>query len=545
MKQQKIILFSLFALVWCSANAQQKPNSRDTLLNSSTIEINQIYQPKIKEAVKDEYSPSLPPMDASPSTFEYQVPKRTLNYSYKPAPLQPLSLGRDTLKKGFDNYIKAGLGNLSTIYFDAGIQGFKSKNFNSVVHLGLLNQKGNIDFQKQTAAVLNAEGLYHFPDWNAKMNLDLQYNKFYQYGYDHTANPNKIANAQTLNGGAFKVNFFESGYDKNGFKEDFYAKVSAYTGSNILSEVSIQGGGNVMKKFSSEWRATAGIDAVVTSLQTDTLTINNNYASLILGALYSHKKLSGHAYIKPTIGQGNEFYWLHDVLFKYQNDQSMFEIGAGALGTLTQNTYQQLFQYNPFISVFPIKQTNSNEIFVYLKKGVGQHLSFNTRLSYWRYKNFTNYLNAYGASPEEMVVSYLPTLNALQLQFGADYQIGNKITVGAQFSTIKFSNIAANTKVLHTPNTKLSADLRWQVLRQLNVTAYMAFLGGNYAQDNNTLQLIKLNPILDMGFGAEYLAMKKLSFFVNFNNLLNNKYQRWQGYQTYGINIYGGLRFKF
>jgi hypothetical protein len=28
-------------------------------------------------------------------------------------------------------------------------------------------------------------------------------------------------------------------------------------------------------------------------------------------------------------------------------------------------------------------------------------------------------------------------------------------------------------------------------------------------------------------------------------NLLNNKNQRWLGYDSYGINVYGGLRLKF
>jgi outer membrane receptor protein involved in Fe transport len=48
-----------------------------------------------------------------------------------------------------------------------------------------------------------------------------------------------------------------------------------------------------------------------------------------------------------------------------------------------------------------------------------------------------------------------------------------------------------------------------------------------------------------VGGNAEYQIVPRLSVFVQLNNLLNNKYQRWQYYEAYGLNIYGGLRLKF
>jgi outer membrane receptor protein involved in Fe transport len=56
---------------------------------------------------------------------------------------------------------------------------------------------------------------------------------------------------------------------------------------------------------------------------------------------------------------------------------------------------------------------------------------------------------------------------------------------------------------------------------------------------------VKLDPIMDIGGSAEYAFLNRLSAFVNANNLLNNKYQRWSGYQVYGMNIFGGIRLKF
>lgn len=79
---------------------------------------------------------------------------------------------------------------------------------------------------------------------------------------------------------------------------------------------------------------------------------------------------------------------------------------------------------------------------------------------------------------------------------------------------------------------------------KFTVTAYLALMGGIWAKDSfgNT---IKLNTFTDLGGNAEYQIVPRISVFLQVNNILNDKYQRWLGYQAYGINIYGGLRLKF
>jgi outer membrane receptor protein involved in Fe transport len=82
------------------------------------------------------------------------------------------------------------------------------------------------------------------------------------------------------------------------------------------------------------------------------------------------------------------------------------------------------------------------------------------------------------------------------------------------------------------------------VTPKLDVTAYGNVLGGIHARDVKG-NAVTLKTIADLGVGAEYRLIPRLSAFVQFNNLLNSKYQRWMGYQVYGFNVYGGLRLKF
>ena len=48
---------------------------------------------------------------------------------------------------------------------------------------------------------------------------------------------------------------------------------------------------------------------------------------------------------------------------------------------------------------------------------------------------------------------------------------------------------------------------------------------------------------LDINLGAEYRYSKMLSFFVNFNNIANTRYYRWEKYPSQRFNLMAGLTF--
>jgi outer membrane receptor protein involved in Fe transport len=55
----------------------------------------------------------------------------------------------------------------------------------------------------------------------------------------------------------------------------------------------------------------------------------------------------------------------------------------------------------------------------------------------------------------------------------------------------------------------------------------------------------KIKGWTDINLGAEYRFTKALSFWINFNNLTNNKYYRWNNYRSYGINLLAGVSYSF
>src|SRR5687767_11140867 len=110
--------FLLIAFFFCNILFAQK---KDSVLKDQTIEVIQSYKPQVKQASKPQFTPDLPPRDTVTPYFQYDVPQQVLSYSYTPPALRPLALGKDTASLPYPNYVKLGGGNLSTIYFDAGI----------------------------------------------------------------------------------------------------------------------------------------------------------------------------------------------------------------------------------------------------------------------------------------------------------------------------------------------------------------------------------------------------------------------------------------
>ena len=62
---------------------------------------------------------------------------------------------------------------------------------------------------------------------------------------------------------------------------------------------------------------------------------------------------------------------------------------------------------------------------------------------------------------------------------------------------------------------------------------------------NSNYYEVKMDPFVDLNFGVDYRYSKNLSAFIQFNNMANNKYNRFVNYPVYGINILGGFAFTF
>ncbi len=540
MSVKRFFILSSFLTAALGARAQ---HANDTVLKGSTIEVIQAYKPEVKQAPKPEWIPQLPPADTTHPTLNLEVPQQTLYYSYSSQPLRPLALGKDAVIPPYESYVKAGYGNLSTIFLDAGTDALSGKDYETDIHLHHISQKGTIQNEQSLLSGLEADGNYHAEnnEWHA--GIQAERNQYYYYGYNHNLYDfpsNDVKQVFTTVRATVDMKNNTDSSDRLLYHPSITG--SLYDAKLNTSESSVGLNIPVTYKLDSSLDLVANLNGVLTDYKTNTWSSYNNFAQLAPGLALHHGPMSGHALVGLALGSDGRGYILPDILAAFTLPDTKYVVTAGWQSSLRRNTYEELTTENPYlVNLFNVTQTRKDEVFLGLSGVVGDHFIFAARGSWWQLTHLATFLNDTG-DQKQFYVAY-DNVNALSLHVAVRYTDANIWSVGATADYYDYYN-GTQKYVWQEPNVKLKGDITVKPSAKFVVTAYIAVLNGIHARDTlgNT---VTLKPIADIGCNAEYQIIPRLSAFAQVNNLLDDKYQRWLGYQAYGLNVYGGLRLKF
>lgn len=534
-----IVLLSVPA----SMIAQQR-GTGDTLLKGTTIEVIQSYKPEVKQLPKIEFNPELPPRDTSRPVFKYEVPQQALNYTYSSLPLRPLALGKDTTELPFPGYLKIGGGNLSTIYFDAGIGNLRGENYNTAIHLHHLSQQGNIKNQKLSLSGVEAEGTLRAGANAWRLSLEGLRNQYHYYGYDHNLyDYSRDTVQQTFTGVEVGLDVKNEATNSLGINYHPSASLSIYSDRFDATERTIRFDVPVSKDIDEHMRAGIGVNGALTQFSNGNRSFGNNVFQITPVVTYRSGGLSGKVGLYPTFGRSGNTFLLPDVVIQFKLPNSQFIISGGWEARLRQNTYKQLTLRNPYLfNDYETRQTRADEVFGMVQSNIGNHITASARVSWWQFNNLPMYLND-TADRKNFYLLYDELINAASVEASLSYQVANSIRIGIKGSVYNYYKSTYN-RVWHEPGVRLTGDVLWRPAPALSITAYATILDQIYALNQNH-QEVKLDGVFDLGAGAEYLFIPRLSAFINLNNILNDRYQRWYSYEAFGINLFGGLRLKF
>lgn len=524
---------------------QRNTNAGDTALKGATIEIIQAYKPQIKTSNKPELEVNLPPVDTTVPPFTYEVPQQTLSYNYTSFPLRPLALGTDSATIPYYNYVKVGGGNLSTLMLDAGIGSLRGDDYETQFHVSHLSQSGNLDNQKVSLTGFEGDGTLH-RNGNAWHGSAAVFQN--QYNYYGSDNP-----AYKYPGDSVKQAFtgVKLGVDmKNempGFKGLDYNPLftfSLYSDRHDASERSINLGLPVSYTIDTNLQLSFGIHATLTQFENALQSQANNILQFTPSISYRKNNFKGAAGLYPTIGKGGSFYMLPDIKARFMIPGSQYSFKAGWQSKLRQNTYEELSTRNPYMfNTYTVLQTQTNEVYAGIEGNIGTHISFSGKASWWQYNDLPLFVNDTFTDNKQFSIAYDTKVNALSLQAVVRYQVGNTFTLGLSGTWQDFYN-KSYSELWHEPGVQLRADAQVKPLEALTITGYFSLMDEIYALDKNAT-VTKLKAIADLGASSEYQFIPKLSAFLQVNNLLNGRNERWLGYPAFGTNVFGGIRLKF
>ena len=542
---KKNILLSMFFLGMSVSIFAQKDTAK-----KQVIDIISSFKPVISNSPKVNFSATYLTADTSKYIAPYSIPSLNLFFSYRPVSLKPLALNKDSvLHLGIKNFLKIGYGNLSSPFVSAGFS--LGDGVKSLVNLSADYIALNGGIVNQNYAQLNAKisGSYFTNTDEVFGSVGMNQQDYHLYGYDHSLlSFSKQDVLQHFDNFHAMVGVRNKVSNDLGIKYSPFVQFNLFNNLNKLGENSIRVEIPVEKSlgdlFSVKFSVKADINSYTSKNSTDNIHFNNSIFQLSPEFIYHAQSMLIHAGLSPAWDDGKLFLFPNFYGEAKVNNLPLI-LQAGYTGQFQSNSYRNLSVINPYLHSFSFQRnTKEREGYVGFKSSAGKHLNFSAKISLINYNHLPFYINDSSSDNKAFLISYESSLS--NFRFHADVSFINSdqfsITSGITFNG--YNQLKDNQKAWGTIPLEIINAFRWQASKQLQIKAdCKVFSGGPYFVKNNYQQILANGT--DVSVGAEFSINKNFSAWLDGNNLLNNKYERWHNYPVYGIHIIGGFIIKF
>ncbi|MDQ6758063.1 MAG: hypothetical protein M3004_14160 [Bacteroidota bacterium] len=529
-----LIAYCLFAL---NSTAQRDTTKRQT------IDITSSYKPVLRNAAKINLSASPLVADTSKPRLAYNIPAQNLFFSYQPITLKPLALMQDTgLQLGVRNYAKFGFGNFTTPYLAAALSFGDGKT--SLVNLygNYISSKGKITYQDFSELKLLGTGSYFTPKTEIYGSAGIKASQYYQYGYDHVLHTlpkdsvSKRYQDLLIGVGLRNIvpNYFNVNYNPN-------VVAHVFSRENKINESSLIADLPVEKKFSESVSLKLAARAYLTHLTNKSTatntTIKNNLFQVAPELVYYSDKFTFHGGVTPS-WDNSVMNILPNIYGEAQLQHNILMVQAGWIGRFINNSFSSFTSLNPYIAD-PSFLYNTKEVQFYggVKATLGKHFSFNAKAAFITYNNIPLFIND-NYDGRSFIVKNESKMNDLQLHGDMSVVSQDKFTLTAALDLNTYTGFKDNSNAWGLIPVQLSGSFRWNAFKQVLLKAdVFAFSGVPALFKNNETK----GNGTDLSTGAEFKITNKFSAWLDLNNIFGSKYQRWNNYPVYGLNVIGGI----
>ena len=548
-KINKILLISLFAPVLAMA---QKPGSG---VDNQSQDVVKNFDARLIDAEKVNVPPVLPSVDTATKAQTYSIPNKVFTVDYQPPRMRPQSLPVQKLPPQYNGYAKLGYGFPNSPYGEAAYRFGDPKTY--LIGAKIKHHSASADKTLENQRFANTEGELNGTFYaqaglavDAKLGYDSKIRQF--YGYDHDKIPAGTYTQEgtkqyfnTFSASAKAYNSVRTVADINyslglGFSnmQDNYA--NAETDFNIIGEAT--------KWFADKHPLTVVIGGEFTKLSPKsekTQELNNIYIKPSF--TYKTDVFSIRAGAN-LISFKDEFFPRPDIEANFNLAGKALAIFAGWKGDFTKNSYRNLTAYNPFIKpdTILIKNTDKTEYFGGVRGGIG-FINYSVQAGYSNNKNLALFSGDSLDKYRRFNVIY-DTVGIFNIRGAVSAHPTDKLELTATVSqNIYKANKEKAAWGLPSLDVNVAAKYNaYQKGEQIALVKASLFVqNGVPYKAKNADGFSRLDPLFDINIGGEYWFAKNIGVFLDINNLLNLKRQRWQNYPNFGLNVLGGVTARF
>lgn len=499
-------------------------------------------------------------------TYEFKN-YRFSTADYNPA-IRPLKLKQEELSRMYGNYVSGGLGNYASFFFEASATTKRDKNKFLGAHLYTLNF-GSGPIAGKNSAASNTQLQVFGKSTGSMITLsgDIGYENrgAYFYGYDPAVEVDRNRIRQSYD--IYKVNLgienTKSGDFNYSLKGGFSYLKDHYQASEGLTTLS----------FSSNYKINESSNFLVNAdyfmiNRSDSLVATSPRHLLRIKPSYQFKPFTNllltagvHVAIQNDQYSGSkDFHAYPHVKAQYQLNSSI-EVYGIVTGDIDKVDLHTLSSENLWInSRIQIYHTNrALEFRGGLSGKIGRNVAVGAGVSVASLNNFYYYLNVtdmynpagsnVGTAVTKFNIVYDNNTQRINPFAEISYAKAETFTVSLRGDYFKYSTDLL-LEPLHRPNYRVSVNSRYNLYSKITVEAGFIVQGGMKAASpgdplpqNNII--IALEPALDLNMKGRYFFSKQFSAFLQFNNILSNKYPLFLGYPVRGFQVLGGVSWSF
>lgn len=518
----------------------------DTSRPRSVI-VTSAFKPTLREASKIDFSAAAPPPDSVRPVLQYHVPEQNLFFTYRPDILQPLAANIDSaIHWENKDFIKAGYGNYTSPFLQAGFSLGDGQKSVISIHAKQVSSNGNLlseDYSKTRAEVI---GIFN-PSDNIEWGGNLFFDNSNQYMYGYLPDTLKFTKDElrqrfTTLGGLIglrnkKVNSYGISYNPN-------LSIHAFSDNRSGRETNFVLNAPFSKSFGQLFAFDLGLTADLTSYRSDSVaTINNTLYYLKPALRFKTPNFNVEVGVSPT-WDNSVFTMLPNITAEAKISGEKIILQAGWVGYYHKTTYESLAQINPWLQepTF-LNDTKIKEQYAGFKGSAGSHFTYNAKVSYLQFNNQPLFVNDTLSGKSFQVINE-SSMKDIRIHGELGYTVQEKFSLLAGLTFNQYSNLQDNAQAWGMLPLEINGSLRWEILKDVLLKSDIFFWDGAHYR-NKTLGSQKLSPALDFNAGLEFPILPKFNFWVQFNNIFNNRYQRWNQYQVLGFNVLAGFVYSF
>ncbi len=522
--------------------------SKDTT-TPNVVTITSAFKPFLRTAAKINFTASAPELDTNRFQLNYNIPAQNLFFSYQPVPIKPLALTADSAFEWQNHqYVKVGFGNFTTPYFETGLAFGHPSNAVFTINGKFVTSKGSLDFQEFTKANLNVNTIVSSIA-NHELTAGISYSLANQYRYGVKPNIAFIKDQLQQNYNTIEANVALHTKTDNSFGISYHPQLKAtlFSDNQQGKETDIVAKIPFAKTISTSLKLNVEVGADIASYSSPQVTekISNNIFSVSPNALYSTNDLRLKIGLLPT-WNNQEFKLLPNLTGEYNLANNKLIALAGITGNFQKNSYESLTTINPFISQpTTLLNTQINEVYGGVKGVIGKHFTFSSQLSFLKYVNQVLFVNnEIDSKSQDFDVIYEPNLKAFKIAGEVGYTSQEKLSLLASIKYTQFTAQESFAKAYGIIPLEINGAVRYKLGKDFFIKGDLFFWDGAYYRVQ-TIQSKKSSAAFDLNLGAECKVLNKLNAYIDFNNLFNNQYQRWNQYNVFGFNVVGGVVYSF